>query len=513
MADLAKTARLSVIIDAALVFVVAARSPVSIDRLEVLANQTDWLQTDFWIRTDTVFVGLGVLSFAYVCQHGAFIIAGSLESPTIARWSQVTKAALCVCASLALLCGCSGYLGFLDNTKGNIINNLQVKDVMSNVARSMLGTTMLFVYPMESFVARHVLVVLFFEGRRAHEGEDASILARRDRRIALTVALYFSALLPAILFEDLGNVLAATGAVGGSCLSYIGPGAIYLGVHGDQLMELLKKGSWWRRYVKDDVGGIHTRKRESRKTHQQQTPSETTALMEVGGAKGEEEETPQAKESDNDTTPSCFVRSLQAFTWYILGMPIWVWIARFGERSMVKHNENMALKSPHPLRIGNVAPDTPQTSRATSRQSSRNLEDSPHQLQKNQHQSLSFREGDLARTDSLSGSGGRDGTTLARLIGLPQQQPSSLRQADTSSLRSYQQVHSQGNAPDTPSLNQQIGAKLLAQKRQEQAGSGIEKDPQKATPTICDFLIAVFFIIFGVLALVAGIVSMAIRED
>jgi hypothetical protein len=34
--------------------------------------------------------------------------------------------------------------------------------------------------------------------------------------------LYLSAVIPAAMFERLGDVLAVTGAVGGSCLSYIG---------------------------------------------------------------------------------------------------------------------------------------------------------------------------------------------------------------------------------------------------------------------------------------------------
>ena len=38
----------------------------------------DLLKNDI-VHPKTVFVGLGVLSFAFVCQHSAFIIAGSLK--------------------------------------------------------------------------------------------------------------------------------------------------------------------------------------------------------------------------------------------------------------------------------------------------------------------------------------------------------------------------------------------------------------------------------------------------
>ena len=119
------------------------------------------------IKYDTLFVGVGVLSFAFVCQHSAFIIAGSLEKPTKQRWSTCTRIALIACGFLALLCGISGYLGYGEKTQGNILNNLDNTLFLSKVAKVLLGITMLFVYPMESFVCRHVLIVLFFQSELA----------------------------------------------------------------------------------------------------------------------------------------------------------------------------------------------------------------------------------------------------------------------------------------------------------------------------------------------------------
>lgn len=55
-----------------------------------------------------------------VCQHSAFIVAGSLERPTKKRWAQATSRALILCGVLELLCGITGYLAFLDETEGKI---------------------------------------------------------------------------------------------------------------------------------------------------------------------------------------------------------------------------------------------------------------------------------------------------------------------------------------------------------------------------------------------------------
>ena len=56
-----------------MILVVCYKSPVSITKIKTLLDDEDWMETDFWIHTDTIFVGLGVLSFAYVCQHSAFV--------------------------------------------------------------------------------------------------------------------------------------------------------------------------------------------------------------------------------------------------------------------------------------------------------------------------------------------------------------------------------------------------------------------------------------------------------
>jgi amino acid permease len=104
---------------------------------------------DAWkVHWNTMFVGLGVLSFAFVCQHSAFIIAGSLHQPTIARWSVVTQFSLIFCIILAFICGATGYLGYFDSTTGNILNSLPLDSWTANVARTLLGVSMLFVYPM-----------------------------------------------------------------------------------------------------------------------------------------------------------------------------------------------------------------------------------------------------------------------------------------------------------------------------------------------------------------------------
>jgi sodium-coupled neutral amino acid transporter 11 len=141
MADLAKTSRINVTFDFIMVLLVLYCAPIR----ESWAT-FDW--TKSIVHRETIFVGLGVLSFAFVCQHSAFIIAGSLENPTKSRWAKCTRAALMFACTLALCCGVGGFVGFQEDTKGNILNSLDQDSLPANIARGLLGTTMLFVYPM-----------------------------------------------------------------------------------------------------------------------------------------------------------------------------------------------------------------------------------------------------------------------------------------------------------------------------------------------------------------------------
>ena len=200
---------------------------------------------------------------------------------------------------------------------------------------------MLFVYPMESFVARHALVVLLFEGREAKEGDHSSILNRRDRRIALTVALYLVAAMPAMVFTSLGSVLAITGAIAGSCLSYIGPGIIYIGIHGEEFLELTESSFFY--FGRGKVVSSANKGDEE----------ETTALLDCDTViNNHSNKAGSAFTEDDSSCLACWF--CKCILWYLLGMPIWTSLATAGKRGLKKHATEMAIKSPHPIRIGSV---------------------------------------------------------------------------------------------------------------------------------------------------------------
>lgn len=472
VADLAHTSRLNVVIDAALVALVVYNAPLAAaaaQRSAAIAAHAP--VRSLWLHADTFFVGLGVLSFAFVCQHSAFIIAGSLERPTTKRWGRVTGAALAFCAVLALICGVVGFLGYRDDTRGNILDSLPATSATANVARGLLGVTMLFVYPLESFVARHVCVTLLFTGRAAHDGDDANILSRRDRRVGLTAALYLMAVVPAALASDLGPVLALTGAIGGSCLSYIGPGLVYVGVHGGRFLQLAQQafgapprtGGKNPPTVEEGIVLVSAGHGQSINLAVESTP--LVAAGNPGHAADADVEKYVAVAVDDDAVH--VVGVWNHIIWYITGMPLWCAIARTGQARLREHITELAMKSPHPIRIGDV-----------------------------EYKRVVVEHHPSGKNDG--GGTSAEVKKMGRESSLPQL---------------HQLAAGSGGGGDGPSsggftVNQKIGQGLLAKKTAAAAAAtDLEADPQGEPPSWYDFYIAICYILFGMVALFAGIYS------
>jgi sodium-coupled neutral amino acid transporter 11 len=117
MANLSFTSFSSVLADVFLVLLVTIYSPIP-------TNIGDIIKIIFENAiNDRIFIGLGVLSTAMACQHSCFIVAGSLEDRTPERWSRVTFRSIALAWFLCTLMGVTGYLGFEEETKGDILNN------------------------------------------------------------------------------------------------------------------------------------------------------------------------------------------------------------------------------------------------------------------------------------------------------------------------------------------------------------------------------------------------------
>jgi hypothetical protein len=86
-------------------------------------------------------------------------------------------------------------------------------------------------------------------------------------------------------------------------------------------------------------------------------------------------------------------------------------------------------------------------------------------------------------------------TSDGRVLALPtsSHQNSSLAEANTSN-KNYE------------SINDKIGA--MAKRKKQEEELALEDDPQQDLPSRMDFVVAIFYIIFGFVAMVAGLVSL-----
>lgn len=456
--------------DILMVLIVAVSSPVK-ESIEQSGGITNVMKQST-IHVSTLFIGLGVLSFAFVCQDSSFIIAGSLKRSTKKRWGVVTKLALSICAALAIIIGVAGYLGFQERTRGNILENfleLPKSEMITlgflgsvhtskaiNMARTLLGLTMFCVYPLASYVARHVIIVLLFSGNTAQAGDDHSVLARMDRRIILTSALYMCALIPALNCNDLGTILALTGAVAGSSLSYLGPGIAYLGVHGltflDQVEQKWKVNHNFQKLLWKYPNG---------RTNEMGNGSADYNHV-IGNISND----------DNDSTEHGKVASFfQMIVWYALFMPIWCTIASWGGKNFKEFEKDQALRS---TVINKRLMKSPVINKKVQ-----------------QKQNYDY--------FAIPGNDTEDG--------LPKQIKQKLI-APPSQQQKYGSINN-------PNLEQGTSgnASVLAPKVDAVEGAN-EKDSQETNvllPAMGDFILAVSYILLGVVALVAGIFSITVQ--
>jgi sodium-coupled neutral amino acid transporter 11 len=191
------------------------------------------------------------------------------------------------------------------------LNNFPPDSIESNAARALLAVTMFLTYPRESLVARHVLVRLIYGGNIDGEVDDDGgphmYLGCLERRHVLTLGLYVMTLIPAFFFDDLGPVLSITGSLGGSCLSYIAPGMVYLGVNGDFFLEYIGKklDDHRKKKGKDEVAaGIE---------------------LPVAGDAGQIMQTQEVAYEPEGSKP---------LWWYPLLMPMWCSLASTGRSAM-----------------------------------------------------------------------------------------------------------------------------------------------------------------------------------
>jgi len=197
-----------------------------------------------WLLEPSLFKGLAIINFAFVCQHNSFLIYHSLENNTAERWSRVANWSVWLALGFCVILGLAGFIQFGNQSNANLLLNYDEDSKLLKVAQFSLCITLLLTFPIESFVARYVILAAFEEGcgyRRntstdpSHLSDRSDLLSEEDleehmqkkikrRRAVVTLCLYGSALIISLtLYEYLATILAIVGATAASFLAFILP--------------------------------------------------------------------------------------------------------------------------------------------------------------------------------------------------------------------------------------------------------------------------------------------------
>jgi sodium-coupled neutral amino acid transporter 11 len=124
----------------------------------------------------------------------------------------------------------------------------------------------------------------------------------------------------------MGNVLSVTGAIGGSCLSYIGPGAVYIGIHGAALIKMAN--DFWK------LGPRRPRQLTGGDPERLPLQADTTTSA-TNGHDAIPTTTRTIYEED-----AILIRFAKSILWYVFGMPVWYAMAKVGAEDFVPTAKN-----------------------------------------------------------------------------------------------------------------------------------------------------------------------------
>ena len=346
LSSLEYTSAISIFVSLLLVVLIIAESPI-LESLE--ANGGLWeIMKQHWGRPN-IFAAVNILNEAIAWQHGALIMFGSLRGANRRRWFFVTTFVNVSACVLYALVGIPGWIGFLEETQGNILNNFAADSVRTNVARSFFAVIMVLTYPLEALIAREVVEVLLHRNDKesdSNQGDGARgqsdgignrgffetyFLSKEQMLIALLLNVV--ALVTSLILNDLGIVLQMVGALGGNILCFIAPGIIYLGVHGRDFIL----------YSNGLLGCESTPTTTTNFTGFMDEPTNVTSFFTSSNTAAYFEEVAL---SSND----------KPFWWYLLGFPLWCYIASYGhshmkERLMDSDSDTCSLSSFMPIEM------------------------------------------------------------------------------------------------------------------------------------------------------------------
>ncbi|KAK9762839.1 hypothetical protein K7432_011035 [Basidiobolus ranarum] len=223
LAPLAKFSAISIACLPIICIIVAIRAP----------SYAGSHHVEYTVFGDNVFPAIGVMSFAYVVSHSAFLNYATLKNPSQKRWSAASISAVSGSTIVYLVFSAIGFASFGNDVNANVFQNFPIDDVAINISRLCLIITMFLTYPCIFYSARMVTNIML-------NLESETKTPTKIQHIAVNIGLYLITLAIALPVRDLGKVYQLIGALCASGISYLIPALIYMSVFWDC------KGAWYK---------------------------------------------------------------------------------------------------------------------------------------------------------------------------------------------------------------------------------------------------------------------------
>lgn len=178
-----------------------------------------------------IFGAIGLMAFAFVTHHNAFLLFGSLKTPTMRRFQTAVHFSLTGATSVFMTISFFGSIAYQQETKGNILKNLPARSIQANIARLAMGFSMMLTFPIEMYVSRHSFSSIL-EGTILKGRSIPTIGKWKPKKIWLQRLLAIFLILFATILSffnlDLAIILELGGAFAAIMLGYGLPSIMYL---------------------------------------------------------------------------------------------------------------------------------------------------------------------------------------------------------------------------------------------------------------------------------------------
>eukprot|EP01083_Nonionella_stella_P075291 204628_1 len=190
------------------------------------------------------FSSIGTFAFAFTAHCIAFNVFETLEVQTIGNWKKTSYGGVGMAAFLTITMGICGYLTFHECSQDVIFDGYRGSGAFVVAVRCVFFFTIVLTYPLHHSVTRYIAFATFF---RKTDNERMSTAVH----YGLTFGIWLFSVVVALLTDDLGAYISATGSLFVCFLGFVMPPACYLMLDARADLADLRVGqkSQWQKVV------------------------------------------------------------------------------------------------------------------------------------------------------------------------------------------------------------------------------------------------------------------------